>query len=229
MNTELKSIDFMQLAFYFDQTKCGACNACTVACKDWNQVNPGPVRWRVQFTYEEGEVGSKKFFPLAYSCNHCNEPACREACPAGAISKDNKTGIVTINRDQCQGFASCIAACPFAKPMIADDKQEPDKVNTWQIQHPAQKCTMCSTDRLNNGMKPACVLSCVGRAMDFGTVEYINATYPDAVRMNPTDFPYAYVNNTNDTGPNIFIKKMPATGGQDGIVVHKSPTYTGKY
>ncbi len=229
MNKEIKLFDTRQLAFYFDQTKCGACNACTVACKDWNQVNPGPVRWRVQFTFDVPTSEGKRFFPFAYSCNHCDEPACKAACPAGAITKDTVNGIVTINREKCQGFAVCVTACPFAKPMIADDKQEPEPLNTWIIQHPAQKCTMCSADRLKNDLKPACVLSCLGRALDFGSAEYIKTTYPDAVRLNPTDFPYAYVNNKNDTKPNLYVKKMPESGGQDGMKIHRATNYTGKF
>ena len=45
-----------------------ACNACTVACKDWNQVNPGPVRWRVQETHE---LAGPVFDNLSMACNHC--------------------------------------------------------------------------------------------------------------------------------------------------------------
>lgn len=220
-----------QLAFYFDQTRCGACNCCTVACKDWNQVNPGPVAWRKQFTYDIMTADGYRFFPLSFSCNHCDTPACAAACPAQAITKDDN-GIVIINRDMCQGFKSCISACPYAKPMIAEDKQEPNPLTTWQIKHPAQKCTMCMTDRLKNGLKPACILSCPGRAIDFGTVKYITDTYGSEVgftRLNANDFPYAYVNNKNETGPNLYIKKMPTAGGLGGMKVHKSAAYTGKH
>lgn len=229
MDKQLKSSSLRQVAYYFDQTRCGACNACTVACKDWNQVNPGPVAWRKQFTYEVETSEGIRFFPLAMSCNHCDEPACAAACPQGAIVKDEENGVVTVNRDECIGVQSCITACPFAKPMLAADKQEPTPINTWQIEHPMQKCTACSYDRLKNGLKPACVVSCVGRALDFGSVEYITSKYPDAVRLNPTDFPYAYVNNQNDTQPNFFVRKMPEAGGLGGMAIHRSASYTGKY
>lgn len=212
-----------QLAFYFDQTRCGACNACTVACKDWNQVNPGPVAWRKQFTHET----ANGFFPLAFACNHCDEPACVAACSFNAISK-NENGVVLVDRDKCQGLTACVSACPYAKPQIAGDKQEPSPHVGWQIKHPMQKCTMCYYDKLKNGLKPTCVLACVGRALDFGTVDYITSTYADAVRLNPNDFPYAYVNNKNDTVPNLFIKKLPKVGDTGGLVIHHSSAYTGK-
>lgn len=211
-----------QLGFYFDQTRCGACNACTVACKDWNQVNPGKAAWRKQFTYELADG----FFPLAFGCNHCDEPACAAICSAGAITKD-ANGIVTVNRDKCQQLEMCVTACPFAKPQIADDKQEPNPHVSWRVSHPMQKCTFC-TDRLAAGMEPACVASCVGRALDFGTVEYIKQKYPDAKRLNYGDFPYAFVNNQNDTGPNLFINPIAKQNTAGGMVIHKSGSYTGK-
>lgn len=197
-----------QFAFYFDQTRCMSCNSCTVACKDWNQVEPGPASWRKQYTYEM----SGGFFPLSMGCNHCSDPACVRACGYGAISKDSATGIVSVNRTLCKNLRGCVEACPFGKTLFADDKQEDvtlkDKYG-WAIVHPMQKCDMCR-ERVSSGQKPACVASCVGRALDWGTVEYITSTYPDAVRMNPGDFPYAYVNNSNDTQPNFFVKKKTA-------------------
>ena len=195
------AIEKIQYAFYFDQTRCMSCNSCTVACKDWNQVEPGPVAWRKQFTYEK----DGGFFPLSMGCNHCEEPACKNVCPYNAISKTND-GIVYVNRDLCQGALSCITACPFAKPQIAGDKQEPNAFESWKVQHPMQKCDMCK-DRLDKGERPACVQSCVGRALDFGTKDYILSTYSGAVQLNPGDFPYAYVNNTNDTKPSFYVKK----------------------
>lgn len=207
-----------QLAFYFDQTRCMACNSCTVACKDWNQVNPGLVNWREQFTYEQND----NFFPLSLGCNHCEDPACLKACGANAITKGDD-GIVTVDRSKCKSYKSCISACPFAKPMIADDKQEPNPIEGWQVRHPMQKCTMCA-DRLANDDSPACVKSCVGRALDFGSIDYIMSKYPTAVRLNPTDFPYAYKNNKKDTKPAIFIKKRDP----QGLKIHKSTVYTGK-
>lgn len=191
-----------QYAFYFDQTRCMSCNSCTVACKDWNQIEPGPVAWRKQFTYEY----NGNFFPLSLGCNHCEEPACIKACGYGAISKDPVTGSVYVNRSLCNNLQGCITACPFGKTLIADDKQEKEKDQYWRIAHPMQKCDMCRA-RVVNGEKPVCVASCVGRAMDFGTIEEITAKYTDIVRLNPSDFPYAYINNTNDTKPSVFIKK----------------------
>ncbi len=200
-----------QVAFYYDQSRCMGCNACTVGCKDWNQLNPGPVNWRTQETHEV----NGGFFPLSMGCNHCEEPACVAACGFNAITKDDESGIVTIDRNKCQNLQACITACPFAKPQIASDRQETEIIVGWQIEHPAQKCTLCR-DRLAADEKPTCVLSCVGRALDFGTVSEITSKYPDAVQLNPSEFPYAFVNNRTDTKPSYYVKKKTAQ-----ITIHK--------
>ena len=192
-----------QLGFYFDQTRCMSCNACTVACKDWNQVEPGLVHWSEQFTYEKGG----KFFPLSVGCNHCADPACLTACSQGAITKSDD-GIVNIDRKKCINLLACATACPFAKPQFADDKQEPNSIIGWQIAHPAQKCTMC-VDRLEKGLDPACVSSCVGRALDFGDMAVLKAKYADAVQVSPSDPDFAFIfkNNKTDTKPSLLIRK----------------------
>ena len=196
----------MRYAFYLDQTRCMCCNACTVACKDWNQVNPGPVRWRKADTYELND----SFFPFSMSCNHCEEPACQAACTAGAIEK-TETGIVYVDKEKCQGIQACITACPFAAPHIADDKQEPEKKSAWIINHPMQKCDMCM-ERVNKAQRPVCVAACPAHALDFGDYDMLRSKYADAEPLNPTKYPYAYANNTTETGPSYLIKpRLPLT------------------
>jgi anaerobic dimethyl sulfoxide reductase subunit B (iron-sulfur subunit) len=179
-----------------------------VSCKDFNQINPGPVRWR-KHRLEKQEVanGIGVFENMIMSCNHCAEPACLAVCSVGAITKDSK-GIVTVDRNRCQNLRACITACPFAAPKIADDRQEPEKISIWQVNHPMQKCKYCR-ERVHDNEIPICVQACPFRAIDFGDIDDLMRKYPDAARLNPTDFPYAYVNNTNDTKPSFIIKKRP--------------------
>ena len=196
----------MQYGFYFDQTRCIGCNACTVSCKDWNQVNPGPVRWRNQQAYETNN-GQSVFENLTMSCNHCEKPACLEACGAGAISKTAK-GIVIVDRTKCQDMRSCITACPFTAPHLADDLQEPAKRSEWVVDHPMQKCKYCY-ERVEDGNSPVCVAACPVRALDWGDFDVLQRNYPDAVRLNEQDFPYAYSNpaGKRDTNPSFLIRK----------------------
>ncbi len=197
----------MQLAFYFDQTRCMGCNACTVACKDWNQVNPGPVRWRRQETYEPN--GGSKLFSLVMSCNHCAEPACKSVCSAGAIVKRDD-GLVLVDRNKCIGLKLCIDACPFSAPHIAEDAQEPTTKSTWSFRHPMQKCTMCF-ERIDRGEQPICVASCPGHALRVDDITAISQI-EGAERISYDDFPQAYKADkegkiNTKTFPSLFIKK----------------------
>lgn len=198
----------MRYAFYFDQSKCIGCNACTVSCKDYNQVNPGPVRWRTQRTHETD--GENTFYQFSMACNHCLAPACRDACPFGAIVK-SADGIVVVDRVKCQGAESecqgaCKTACPFDAPKFADDKQEPSMDGEWTTPHPMQKCTFC-WERLAKGQKSVCADACPVHALDCGDYSALQEKYPEAVGINTGDFEYAYPNNKNNTQPSFLIKK----------------------
>lgn len=171
-----------QLYFYFDQTRCMGCQTCVVACKDWKILKPGNAKLRQLHDKEEGVWPNVKANIAVYSCSHCDEPACMKACPSGAIFKDPNNGIVYVNRQACTGEGVCITACPYGAPQVPDDNQE-DKspiasLDTIMNGHAMAKCDMCR-DRLNAGLQPACVASCLARALDIGTLEELQAKYPD--------------------------------------------------
>lgn len=178
-----------QYAFYFDQTRCTGCQTCTIACKDWNGVNPGPATYRALHDTELGTFPDVQVLNTIFSCNHCESPACVDACAAGAIYKRQSDGIVIIDRDVCQGLGLCRSACPYSAPQYASDDQEKSTLLTGTATkgHTAQKCTMC-WDRVSPAntaagatvMKPACVGACLARALDFGTMDELMTLYPDA-------------------------------------------------
>ncbi len=90
-------------------------------------------------------------FYLPRLCNHCTRPACAEACPRGAITKD-ADGVVAIDEARCEGCPDhvCMQACPY--------KEVSYNANV----RIAQKCDACYT-RLADGVAPACVRQCPGR------------------------------------------------------------------
>jgi anaerobic dimethyl sulfoxide reductase subunit B (iron-sulfur subunit) len=192
------------MAFYFDQTRCMGCNSCTVACKDYYDVNPGLVRYRKHNTHEDANNAGGVFYNLVVACNHCEEPACKSSCPAQAITK-RSDGIVLVDRAKCQGYKVCITACPFAEPGVADDRQEPLSKDIWAIRHPMQKCTLCAA-LLDKGEKTVCERACPVRAIEVGDYDDLLSRHAGAKPLTAADFPYAYVNNTNDTGPSLIIK-----------------------
>lgn len=97
----------MQLGFYFDQTKCSGCSTCCVTCKDWNDIQAGPVHWRRMSYLEEGKFPHPFVAYLSTSCNHCAEPLCAVVCPASAIAKREEDGVVVVDGEKCREEARC--------------------------------------------------------------------------------------------------------------------------
>ena len=159
----------MQMGFYFDQSRCVGCYACSVACKDWHDIAAGPVQWRKVKGRERGTYPDVFLSYLSLSCNHCERPACAKACPAGAITKRAEDGIVVVRRDLCLGNAACDMlckkACPYSAPQFGEE--EGAKM---------QMCTFC-LDRLLVHKKPVCVEACPMRALDAGPIHELQKQY----------------------------------------------------
>jgi anaerobic dimethyl sulfoxide reductase subunit B (iron-sulfur subunit) len=145
-----------QLGFYFNARRCVQCFACEVACKLANDVELGP-RWRRVLNRWEDRLPGAADWNLAVSCMHCAEPACRDVCPTNAITKRAEDGIVVVNTVDCIGCGECAIACPYGAPQFGKDGK-------------MQKCNLCLV-RLQQGKEPACVSTCPGEALDFGTLE----------------------------------------------------------
>jgi anaerobic dimethyl sulfoxide reductase subunit B (iron-sulfur subunit) len=43
-----------QYGFFFYQSRCTGCRDCSVACKNWHQLPPGPLKYLKVFEYEKG-------------------------------------------------------------------------------------------------------------------------------------------------------------------------------
>jgi anaerobic dimethyl sulfoxide reductase subunit B (iron-sulfur subunit) len=137
-----------------------------VACKDWNDIDPGPEKWMTVYEWEKGTFPDLRVHHLAFSCGHCENPVCLKACPNNAIIKEEKYGAVLIDKQKCKGTRRCAVACPYGSPKFASETPGTKM----------SKCTMC-IDRLEDGQKPICVLSCPLRAFDFGPLEEMIAKY----------------------------------------------------
>ena len=126
-----------KITLRFFKADCMGCHGCEVACKQEHGLGVGPRLVRVV-------EDSPDFVPIY--CHHCAKAPCREACPSGAIFRNDR-GIVLIDPELCIGCKDCLEACPFGA-MQYDDERET-----------AVKCDLCS-DRLENGQAPACSTVC---------------------------------------------------------------------
>ncbi len=180
----------MQIGFYFDQTRCTGCQACVVACKDWNNISPGPVNWIKIETIEEGKFPNLFVSFIIKKCHHCIDPSCLKSCPQGAISKREEDGIVLVDPKLCLGknrCGLCLDSCPYKAPQFREDSEAL-----------MEKCDFC-IERWKEGKKPICVMGCPTRALDAGPLKDIETLY--GKNNNAYGFKYSF-----ETRPPIIFK-----------------------
>lgn len=156
-----------QYTLWVDLEYCVGCNACTVACKAENNTALG-VDYTKVIEIEEGEFRDAKQTPdvgvtfVPMPCMHCGRPPCLAACPVGAITKREEDGIVLINKDKCIGCRYCAWACPYGAPQFNAEAGV------------MEKCTLC-VHRLEKGLLPACVTTCIAKTRFFGELNEVTA------------------------------------------------------
>ena len=155
-----------QYGFFFDQSRCNNCHACVVSCRDWNDIEPGPVKWLRMLQWEKGTFPTLRMHTIFATCYHCENPLCVDACENGALFKEDEFGAVLLDTDLCKGSRDCWTACPYGAVMYEDDAPGT----------PASKCTMCY-DKLLQGELPVCIASCPQRALDFGPIDELREKY----------------------------------------------------
>ncbi|MFH1382131.1 MAG: 4Fe-4S dicluster domain-containing protein [Chloroflexota bacterium] len=163
----------MQMAFFFDQSRCSGCLACVTSCQSWHATSDKLINWRRVFIFEQGTYPDVKVSFLSLSCCHCAHPACLEICPTGAITKNEENGVVTVDASKCLGkekCGQCQVVCPYDAPQFGS---EADAV--------MQKCDFCQ-ERLSEGKKPICVMACPLEALDFGLVSQLESKYKGAAK-----------------------------------------------
>ena len=150
-----------QHGFYFNADNCIACHACESACSEKNDL-PAHLAFRSVGYVEGGTWPDYQRLNLSMACNHCDDPVCLKGCPTRAYTKFAEYGAVLQDPDICFGCGYCTWVCPYNAPQL-----DP-------VAGHVQKCNMC-VDRLEVGLKPACVAACLAGALDFGIIE----TRPD--------------------------------------------------
>lgn len=188
----------MTYGFHFDGTRCTGCKTCVLACKDKNNL-PCDLNFRNVYEYGGGTWSQDESgcwtqdtftYHVSVACNHCDMPVCMANCPQGAIEKDPLTGEVKSDPEKCIGCGACANSCPYGAP----------KVDTEAMK--SVKCNMC-IERVEEGKLPICVEACPLRALDFGEIDDLRATYGDVAEIAP--LPAA-----SETTPNLVITAPPA-------------------
>ncbi|GAC1591407.1 MAG: 4Fe-4S dicluster domain-containing protein [Candidatus Velthaea sp.] len=190
--------------FFTDTTLCIGCKACEVACKQWNQlpadgyaltgnsydntVALGGTTWRhVAFVEQaappEAPAADTKWLMMSDVCKHCTNAGCMEACPTGAIIR-NEFDNVFIQPDVCNGCGYCVPSCPFGvvdlvapanydatRGFVLDGRTNDDA--TQKSGGVAGKCTLCY-DRQKLALVPACAKACPTDSIQFGDLDELH-------------------------------------------------------
>lgn len=161
----------------YDSISCLNCMACMSACSMENRMrmqrDEGISLMRgvndyLPRTYylrpwrkEVGEFPNSRLLVAFEHCRHCENAQCLNNCPSKAIER-RPGGQTVINASACIGCRTCRDVCPFNIPFY--DKQTGK----------AQKCIGCY-DRVEAGMKPACVTACPSQALVSGPEDEVIA------------------------------------------------------
>jgi len=91
---------------------CSGCRRCEIACSLFHEGEIWPEASRVRvFMFVPG-------VEVPHLCFQCEDYPCVEACPAEALSVDEKTGAVKVEVSKCTACGVCIEACPGRVPHL---------------------------------------------------------------------------------------------------------------
>ena len=138
------------------QDNCIDCERCIEACGATNHVPEYGYRTRIlEQVHPESADRRIEFIPVL--CNQCNNPACVRACPTKATYKDQRNGIVMVDKQKCIGCKTCMAACPNNGRYYNEETKSVDK------------CDFCFDTRLSKGgTLTACAEACPAKVRIFG-------------------------------------------------------------
>ncbi|TYB32704.1 MAG: 4Fe-4S dicluster domain-containing protein [Flexistipes sinusarabici] len=146
---------------FIDYERCVGCKACEIACA----VEHHPEKSLYALVgdskvFSNVRVVAVDYINFASSCRHCDPAYCMDACPSGAIQRDEETDAVIVDPYMCKACAMCAMTCPFDAITFKETHY-----SAFNRDY-AVKCDFC-VDRVKNGELPACVESCKTNALVF--------------------------------------------------------------
>lgn len=125
-----------QYAMVIDLQRCVGCSACSIACRNENNV-PDGIFWSNKITETVGTFPNVRYHYLPTLCNHCEDAPCVRGCPTRAMHKLD-SGITMHDPKKCIGCRYCMFNCPYG--VIYFNWEDPNKF--WDDSQPLLKgCT----------------------------------------------------------------------------------------
>jgi nitrate reductase / nitrite oxidoreductase, beta subunit len=177
--------------------------------QDPNLKNLSPAEQEAMFQLEK-----MAFFYLPRICNHCLNPACVASCPSGAIYKRGEDGVVLINQKVCRAWRMCVTACPYKKSYY-----------NWSTGK-SEKCILCYP-RIESGLAPACMHSCVGRIRYLGVMLYDADKIENVASAEENDLVDSQLDIILNPFDNEVIESAKSNGVADSTIhaAQYSPVY----
>lgn len=188
-----------------DLRKCVGCHACTIACVAENKLPPGVV-YRPVIEKEIGKYPNVSRLFIPRPCMQCEKPPCTPVCPVNATYTNEEGVVVVDYEQCIGCRACITACpygarvsdfgytytedTPVADGLIVGREKADDYERASNFEYGkeydrpkshgspignARKCHFC-LHRLHEGLLPACVTTCIGRATLFG-----DANDPDSL------------------------------------------------
>jgi formate dehydrogenase iron-sulfur subunit len=200
----------MSKSFLVDTTLCTACRGCQVACKQWHDLpaeetvnrgsyqNPADLSFDTYKLVRMSEGVVDGKLRWLFFPDQCRH--CMEP-PCQDTAGEPSAGEIR-------------QSCPYDIPRQAKDGT-------------LAKCDMCS-DRVENGLEPACVKVCPTGAMNFGDREDIlklaqkhlaaaQKKFPNATLLDPDDVRVVFLVGFD---PNLYHEYAVASATEYGISRH---------
>ena len=127
-----------------DPDKCVGCTICEYACAFEKEKVFNPLKSRIR------TVRLHPLINLAVTCRLCEDAPCVAACPRSALEQSEKTGVILVDEEKCNGCGWCIEACDYGAITLHPEKRV------------VVVCDLCDGD-------PKCIKWCPEEALDFVT------------------------------------------------------------
>ncbi len=136
-----------------DPAKCTGCEVCEAACAFAHEGKFIAANSRIQ------RIRIEPVINYAMSCQFCTDPPCVAVCPQKCMAKDEKTGVIHVDEQKCDGCSFCIRVCPFGAIALHTTRNK------------AIICDLCeSTDE----KEPQCIKFCPKEAISLKPVNALS-------------------------------------------------------
>ena len=128
--------------------------------------------WNRVYGAESGTLPQIDVRVLPMLCHHCENAPCKAKCDSLGFHAivQRSDGIVYIDPAKCTGCQQCLPTCRY-KAISFNAKT-----------NKAEKCHFCM-HRIDAGLEPACVITCLAITREFGDYATLRAKHPNAKSM----------------------------------------------